>query len=44
VFGRNLWNRIVNFDAPAELIGTEVEVEIVRSLNNSHLGELKSDE
>jgi tRNA-2-methylthio-N6-dimethylallyladenosine synthase len=44
VFGRNLWNRIVNFDAPAELIGTEVEVKIVRSLNNSHLGELKSDE
>jgi tRNA-2-methylthio-N6-dimethylallyladenosine synthase len=44
VFGRNLWNRIVNFDAPAELIGTEVEVEIVRSLNNSHLGQLKSEE
>jgi tRNA-2-methylthio-N6-dimethylallyladenosine synthase len=40
VFGRNVWNRIVNFDAPAELIGTEVEVEIVRSLNNSHLGRL----
>ncbi|MDY0292200.1 MAG: tRNA (N6-isopentenyl adenosine(37)-C2)-methylthiotransferase MiaB [Desulfuromonadaceae bacterium] len=41
VFGRNVWNRIVNFDAPAELIGTEVEVEIVRTLNNSHLGTLK---
>jgi len=40
VFGRNVWNRIVNFNAPAELIGTEVEVEIVRSLNNSHLGRL----
>lgn len=44
VFGRNVWNRIVNFDAPAELIGTEVEVQIVRSLNNSHLGQLKSPE
>lgn len=41
VFGRNVWNRIVNFDAPEDLIGTEVEVEIVRSLNNSHLGTLK---
>jgi len=44
VFGRNLWNRIVNFDASADLIGTEVEVEIVRSLNNSHLGMLKQQE
>ncbi len=40
LFGRNLWNRIINFDGPEELIGHMVQVHITRSMNNSHLGEL----
>lgn len=40
LFGRNLWNRIVNFDGPEELVGRTVQVHITRSMNNSHLGEL----
>ncbi|MDY0212096.1 MAG: tRNA (N6-isopentenyl adenosine(37)-C2)-methylthiotransferase MiaB [Desulfuromonadaceae bacterium] len=40
LFGRNQWNRIVNFDGPEELIGRMVQVRITRSMNNSHLGEL----
>ncbi|MDD2558255.1 MAG: tRNA (N6-isopentenyl adenosine(37)-C2)-methylthiotransferase MiaB [Desulfuromonadaceae bacterium] len=40
LFGRNLWNRIVNFNGPEKLIGRMVQVQITRSMNNSHLGEL----
>lgn len=40
LFGRNLWNRIVNFDGPEELVGRTVRVRIARNMNNSYLGEL----
>ena len=41
LFGRNVWNRIVNFDGAETLVGQETGVRIVRSLNNSHLGVLE---
>ncbi|WP_316347065.1 tRNA (N6-isopentenyl adenosine(37)-C2)-methylthiotransferase MiaB [Desulfuromonas acetoxidans] len=40
VFGRNQWNRIVNFDGPESLIGQQVAVRIEDSLRNSHRGVL----
>lgn len=36
--GRNQWNRIVNFDGPADLIGEMVAVRIADVKRNSHLG------
>ncbi len=40
LFGRNTWNRIVNFSGDESLAGTLVSVKITRSFRNSHLGEL----
>jgi len=40
LFGRTTWNRIVNFDGDAALIGHVVPVRLVRAFRNSHLGEL----
>ena len=40
LFGRTTWNRIVNFQGPAELIGRTVPVRVTRSHKNSQLGEL----
>jgi len=40
LFGRNGWNRIVNFAGPKQLIGELVPVRITRSFKNSQLGEL----
>lgn len=40
LFGRTDWNRIVNFNGTAELIGSTVSVRIVKVFRNSHLGEL----
>ena len=40
MFGRTTWNRIVNFAGGAELIGTTVQVKIIKVFRNSNLGEL----
>ncbi|MEJ2490292.1 MAG: tRNA (N6-isopentenyl adenosine(37)-C2)-methylthiotransferase MiaB [Desulfuromonadales bacterium] len=40
MFGRNTWNRIVNFAGPPDLGGRLVTVRIVKSYRNSLLGEL----
>jgi tRNA-2-methylthio-N6-dimethylallyladenosine synthase len=40
IFGRNTWNRIVNFAGPAELGGQLVQVKITKAYRNSMLGEL----
>ena len=40
IFGRNTYNRIVNFEGDMSLIGTMVEVEIVEGYQNSLLGRL----
>lgn len=40
LFGRNTWNRIVNFAGPEELAGTLVQVRISKAYRNSMLGEL----
>ncbi len=40
LFGRTVWNRIVNFSGPEELIGTTIDVRIDKVLRNSNLGEL----
>ena len=40
MFGRSQWNRIVNFDGPADLVGEMVPVRIVDVKKNSHLGVL----
>jgi len=40
LFGRSVWNRIVNFSGAAELIGQTVPVKILKVMRNSHLGEL----
>lgn len=37
IFGRNQWNRIVNFDGDASLVGQTRPVRIDRVLRNSHL-------
>ncbi len=42
LFGRTVWNRIVNFDGPKELIGQLVPVKISKVFRNSNLGELTS--
>jgi tRNA-2-methylthio-N6-dimethylallyladenosine synthase len=39
LFGRNTWNRIVNFSGPAKLTGQVVPVKITRAYRNSMLGE-----
>ena len=41
LFGRTNWNRIVNFQGPAELVGQTVPVRVTRSYKNSQLGELQ---
>ena len=43
LFGRTVWNRIVNFSGPQELIGRIVPVTIVKALRNSHLGEYQDN-
>jgi len=40
VFGRSSYNRIVNFDGDASLVGEIVNVEIVEGYQNSQLGRL----
>jgi tRNA-2-methylthio-N6-dimethylallyladenosine synthase len=40
MFGRNQWNRIVNFNGPAALVGQTVDVRIDKVLRNSHLAAL----
>ncbi|MBN2427644.1 MAG: tRNA (N6-isopentenyl adenosine(37)-C2)-methylthiotransferase MiaB [Deltaproteobacteria bacterium] len=39
IFGRTVWNRIVNFNGGSELIGRTVPVKIIASYKNSQLGE-----
>jgi len=39
LFGRNTWNRIVNFAGPEDLVGQIVPVRIITAYRNSHLGE-----
>ncbi|MFO7577207.1 MAG: tRNA (N6-isopentenyl adenosine(37)-C2)-methylthiotransferase MiaB [Pelovirga sp.] len=39
LFGRTVWNRIVNFSGPADLVGQIVPITIAKVLRNSHLGE-----
>lgn len=43
LFGRSVWNRIVNFTGPEELIGRIVPVTIAKVLRNSHLGEYQNN-
>ncbi len=43
LFGRTVWNRIVNFSGPKELIGQTVQVKISKVFRNSNLGELASN-
>ena len=43
LFGRTVWNRIVNFAGPQELIGRIVPVTIVKVLRNSHLGDYQNN-
>jgi tRNA-2-methylthio-N6-dimethylallyladenosine synthase len=43
LFGRSVWNRIVNFSGPQELIGRIVPVAIKKVLRNSHLGEYQNN-
>ncbi|MEA3464435.1 MAG: tRNA (N6-isopentenyl adenosine(37)-C2)-methylthiotransferase MiaB [Thermodesulfobacteriota bacterium] len=38
MFGRNQWNRIINFNGGAELIGQTVSARIDKVFRNSHLG------
>jgi tRNA-2-methylthio-N6-dimethylallyladenosine synthase len=40
LFGRTSGNRIVNFPADSSLIGSMVEVRVVRAFQNSLLGEI----
>lgn len=39
LFGRNTWNRIVNFSGPEDLVGQVIPVRILTAYRNSHLGE-----
>lgn len=39
LFGRTVWNRIVNFSGPVNLVGQVVPITISKVLRNSHLGE-----
>jgi len=43
LFGRSVWNRVVNFSGSQELIGRIVPVAIVKVLRNSHLGEYQDN-
>ncbi len=43
LFGRTVWNRIVNFNGPQELVGRIVPVTIVKVLRNSHLGDYQEN-
>lgn len=43
LFGRSTWNRIVNFDGPAELVGQVVPVQVTRNYRNSQLGILQRE-
>lgn len=43
LFGRTVWNRIVNFSGSQDLIGRIVPVTIVKVLRNSHLGETRNN-
>ncbi len=43
LFGRTVWNRIVNFSGSQELIGRIVPVTIAKVLRNSHLGEYQNN-
>ena len=38
IFGRTVWNRVVNFSGDSSLIGQTVPVRIVRSNRNSQTG------
>lgn len=40
LFGRNTWNRIVNFPGDKELIGRTIPIRITRNFRNSQLGEV----
>ena len=42
LFGRTIWNRIVNFPGEKRLIGHIVPVTITASYKNSQLGELQT--
>jgi len=44
LFGRTIWNRIVNFSGSSDLIGQTVKVKIDRVMRNSHLGTRISQE
>jgi len=44
LFGRTIWNRIVNFPGEKRLIGHIVPVTITASYKNSQLGELQTEE
>ena len=39
-FGRNTWNRIVNFPGTSDMIGQVVSIRIVKNFRNSQLGEV----
>ncbi len=43
LFGRTVWNRIVNFAGPEDLVGEIVPVAVTKVLRNSHLGEFEQD-
>ncbi len=43
LFGRSVWNRIVNFHGPKSLLGQIVPVKITKVFRNSNLGELTID-
>lgn len=40
LFGRNTWNRIVNFPGGKELIGRTIPVRIIKNFRNTQLGEV----
>lgn len=44
LFGRTVWNRIVNFHGAPELVGDIVPVAITQVLRNSHLGEFEESQ
>lgn len=41
LFGRTDWNRIVNFEGDASLIGTVLPVQLIEAQRNSHIGVLE---
>ncbi|MDO3379518.1 tRNA (N6-isopentenyl adenosine(37)-C2)-methylthiotransferase MiaB [Geoalkalibacter halelectricus] len=44
LFGRTVWNRIVNFSGSPDLVGRIVPVRVTTSFKNSQAGELDADE